>query len=278
MRGRRFIVLAILFGIGSVATLLVALGPDTLADTAAEGEHIHSEPCGSPGSTYHHHSFGCHSHQNRPNPTPRPTRRPNRPTYRPTPRPPATPVAPPRALAVEFSGEAFTDNHLLLTQGGGPTLDIDLVIRPGNQQVPNTHGGVTTVWPPVAGITVRATLIDEIHCADVAGIQGGCATLPRRGHSLNLANISPATPGNPCAEPADIDASLDAAGDLLVVNADGSGGGPGVWEIEVEVATAEVPAGSCTPPTAQAAAAATGDQIAPDNTIVALRLADMVAK
>ena len=195
----------------------------------------------------------------------------------PTPAPTATPAPTPQALDVAFSGEAFGERHLLLTQGGGPTLGIDLTVKPGNTHVLNTGGSHTTVWPPVARIRVWATVIAEIDCDDVRGITGGCATLPRIGHRLHLADITPATAGDPCVAPADITASIDAAADLLAVTADGSGGGPGVWEIEAEVETAAVPAGSCTPTTVQAVAAGSEDQTAPDDTIISLRLADIVA-
>ena len=44
----------------------------------------------------------------------------------------------------------------------------------------------TTVWPDMFYVLVEAVLEEEIHCDDVRGIGGGCATLPRRGDSVYL--------------------------------------------------------------------------------------------
>ena len=43
--------------------------------------------------------------------------------------------------------------------------------------------------------------------------------------------------------------AVDIAADLLAVESDGSGGGPGVWQLEADVTTADVAAGTCTPAT-----------------------------
>ena len=180
-------------------------------------------------------------------------------------------------MSVTFDGEAFDGgSRLLLSQGGGPTLEIEVTIKPGNVRVPNTQGGQTTIWLVPAQITIYALLDKEIHCSDVRGIIGGCKTLPRIGQRVDLATVRPPQPADYCAAPADILVDVDAASDLLVVEPDGDGGGPGVWEIKAEVRTAAVAAGSCAPPTARIHASTTATHTAADPTIVALRLADTV--
>ena len=277
--------------LGLSVFLLVALQIPALADRAP---HRHSYPCNTWASYHHHNDIGCHTHNRPPRPTPRPTRRPTRvptrvPTPRPTPRPTATAVptavptpvptpVTPQTLDVDLSGEAVTDNHLLLTQGGGPTMNVDIEIRPASVTVANSQGTTTTVFPPITQVEIYAVVEREIHCDDVRGIVGGCATLPRIGHRLWIAQptITPAT--DPCATPADIMITEDLANELLAVNASGTAGGPGVWRLEAEITTAAVPAGSCSPPTTAAVPAATVTEDANQTTAVALRLADIVAE
>ena len=219
----------------------------------------------------------------------------------PTPTPTSVPQPTPSPLAVTFGGEIFTvDSHLLISQvldrsNANVTLDIEVEIVPGSVGVANTNvpAGLTTVWPPVTGVELWAELAAEIACADVAGIPGGCATLPRKGHRLSLHTLSQAdvlkqlsaSAWDPCAQPAFKGAPADAilidedvADRLLAVNATGTGGGPGGWIVGVSVTTGTVAAGSCTPPTAAAQASAAASDTAPDRAVVALRLADQVAK
>ena len=179
-------------------------------------------------------------------------------------------------MSVTLTGDAFDDSsHLLISQGGDTTLTVNLAIEPRRAAVPNAGGTTTTVWVPIASVVLYAELQEEIHCRDVRGIAGGCRTLPRKGARIPVgATMRPG--GDPCVDPGTVTASTNIARDLLAVKADGSGGGPGVWQLEAVVTTALVPIGACSPATVAAVAATTSTDTGPDTTTVALRLADVV--
>ena len=131
----------------------------TTAPGGGSGTDGNGRPCNR-WAGYHGHSFGCHNHNPRPQPTPRP---PSRPSTNPgtsttpgtstSPGTSTTPALPPlqpvdttpRSLNVTFSGPAFTQIHNLLVQGGGPPMDATVTIRPGNRQAANASGTTTTV-------------------------------------------------------------------------------------------------------------------------------------
>ena len=195
----------------------------------------------------------------------------------PPPPPAVPPSGPPSPLAVDFEGETFdVQSHLLLSQGGGPSIRLEVEIRPGSVQAANTDDTLTTVWPLVASVELAAVLEEEIDCADVRGIAGGCATLPRNGHRVVLHTETLGLGGDPCTAPAPIAIDRDIANDLLTVTATGNGGGPGIWRIEALVQTRELPAGSCTPATSAAHPAGSATEQAPQVTVVSLRVADIV--
>ena len=140
----------------------------------------------------------------------------------------------------------------------------------------DTAYGWTVVWPDMFYVLVEAELDEEIHCDDVRGIVGGCATLPRRGNSVFLMLYYTSARADPCVQPPDIVFSRDVVPCLMAVKPDGRVGGPGVWRLRIKAQTRAVPARSCNPQTETGLnARIAGTASAPDTTTVALRLADI---